>query len=46
MAVQKSPDVWLIKASDGPISTLPRFLILDLNIEKNCNCVLFFFQIF
>lgn len=35
MEVQESPDVWLIKASDGPISTLPRFLILCLNIEKN-----------
>lgn len=44
MEVQKSPDVWLIKVSDGPISTLPRFLILYLNIEKNWNSVLIFFS--
>lgn len=42
MEVQKSPDVWLIKVSDGPMSTLPRFLILYLNIEKNSNSVLIF----
>lgn len=43
MEVQKSPDVWLIKVSDGPISTLPRFLILYLNIERNWNSLLIFF---
>lgn len=48
MDVQKSPDVWLIKDSDSPISTLPRFLILYLNIEERelKLCADFFLQIF